>query len=153
MAKQGFSVIDSDMHVVEPPDLWQRYLPSAYRSRGPVGTTHYPRDIGVVMDGVSPNRDGIDGAAWGKALLAHMAGSDGDYEFAASRGWDAASQLEAMDLEGIDVAVLYPSRGLFVLGLDVATSGGDGLDPSFAAAIARAYNDWLAGTIEPSGQR
>ena len=41
-----------------------------------------------------------------------------------------------MDKEGLDVAVLFPTRGLCVLGID-------GLDPDFAAAIARAYNDWL----------
>src|SRR5207253_10507334 len=36
------------------------------------------------------------------------------------------------------------SRGLFVLGLDApAVMGIDGLEPDFAAAIARAYNDWL----------
>ena len=42
----------------------------------------------------------------------------------------------AMDKEGLDVAVLFPTRGLCVLGID-------GLDPDFATAIARAYNDWL----------
>ena len=41
-----------------------------------------------------------------------------------------------MDKEGLDVAILYPSRGLFVLAVD-------GLDPELAAAIAKAYNDWM----------
>ena len=49
-----------------------------------------------------------------------------------------------MDAEGLDLAVLFPSRGLFVLGLDsVEQVGTDGLEPEFATAIARAYNDWL----------
>jgi predicted TIM-barrel fold metal-dependent hydrolase len=62
-----------------------------------------------------------------------------------SRGWDAASQVDAMDVEGLDLAVLFPSRGLFVLGLDSVDSiGPDGLEPEYASAIARAYNDWLA---------
>ena len=42
-----------------------------------------------------------------------------------------------MDHEGIDMAVLFPSRGLFTL-------GADGMDPALATAISRAYNDWLA---------
>jgi predicted TIM-barrel fold metal-dependent hydrolase len=42
-----------------------------------------------------------------------------------------------MDREGIDVTVLYPSRGLFV------HSFAD-LDPALSAAICRAYNDWMA---------
>ena len=50
-----------------------------------------------------------------------------------------------MDAEGLDAAVLFPSRGLFVLGLDTdrAGVGAHGLEPGLAAAIARAYNDWL----------
>ena len=49
-----------------------------------------------------------------------------------------------MDAEGIDIAVLFPTRGLFVLGLDTPQQmGTDGLEPDFAAAIARAYNDWM----------
>ena len=42
-----------------------------------------------------------------------------------------------MDKEGLDVAILYPSRGLFVLAVD-------GLDPELATAIAKAYNDWMS---------
>ena len=45
-------------------------------------------------------------------------------------------QLEAMDIEGIDVAVLYPTRGLRALVVE-------DMDAPFAAAMARAYNDWL----------
>jgi hypothetical protein len=26
MAKNGFKVFDSDMHIVEPADLWERYI-------------------------------------------------------------------------------------------------------------------------------
>ena len=41
-----------------------------------------------------------------------------------------------MDIEGIDVAVLYPTRALQVL-------SEPRMEPKFAAALARAYNDWL----------
>ena len=41
-----------------------------------------------------------------------------------------------MDIEGIDVSVLYPTRGLRALVVD-------DMEPGFAAAIARAYNNWL----------
>ena len=39
MAKDGFKVLDSDMHIMEPPDLWQRYTDERYRSKAPVGIT------------------------------------------------------------------------------------------------------------------
>src|SRR5213594_1160988 len=140
----GFLVADSDMHVLEPPDLWQRYIDPAWRHAAPVGLTEMRRDMRVKVKShvvlrlgpVRPQR--ADGAgAWSAA-------QDEAFAEAERRGWDAVSQLQAMDREGLDVAVLFPSRGLFVLGLDVPqVMGIDGLEPDFAAAIARAYNDWL----------
>ena len=32
MAKNGFKVFDSDMHIMEPPDLWERYIDPEFRS-------------------------------------------------------------------------------------------------------------------------
>ena len=59
------------------------------------------------------------------------------YAASEARGWDAQSQVDAMDAEGLDLAVLFPSRGLFVLGLDSSEQiGADGLEPEFATAIA-----------------
>ena len=154
MAKRGYRVMDSDMHVVEPPDLWQRYLDPAWRDAAPIGTTTSPRDIGVIVRGETPNRPGTMTESWVRALAAHMGPRDRDYAFAAARGWDGASQLEAMDREGIDVAVLFPSRGLFVLGFDSAeTAGKEGLEPELAAALARAYNDWLHDFCAPDRVR
>ncbi len=53
------------------------------------------------------------------------------------RGFDSQAQLRALDVEGIDVTVLYPSRGLFV-------NSYPDMDPAFSLAIAQAYNNWLA---------
>src|SRR4029079_83379 len=67
------------------------------------------------------------------------------YNKAEEQGWSPESQKGAMEAEGLDVAVMYPTRGLFVLGLDTKQMmGTDGLEPELDAAIARAYNDWLA---------
>ncbi len=77
-----------------------------------------------------------------------------EYEFAERRGFDGVSQLQAMDREGIDVAFLYPSRGLFVLGVDSSeTAGSAGIDPALATDIARAYNDWLYDFMAPDRKR
>jgi len=35
MAKNGFKVIDAEMHVMEPIDLWQRYIDPEFRARAP----------------------------------------------------------------------------------------------------------------------
>ena len=71
------------------------------------------------------------------------------------RGLGRESQLEAMDTEHLDVTVLFPSRGLFVLAIDSVNVLGptDGLEPEFASAIARAYNDWLHDFCEADPKR
>ena len=35
MAKNGLNMIDAEMHVMEPVDLWQRYIDPAFRDRAP----------------------------------------------------------------------------------------------------------------------
>jgi uncharacterized protein len=35
MAKNGFKVLDSDMHILEPPDLWQRFIDSKFKDYAP----------------------------------------------------------------------------------------------------------------------
>src|SRR5690349_9920753 len=145
VAKHGFRILDSDMHVMEPPDLWQRYIDPAWRHAAPVGLTELPRDMRVkvkshVLLRLGPVRPvtANTGTPWSGEKDRALARAE-------TRGWDPTSQLEAMDEEGLEVAVLFPSRGLFVLGLDSPQiMGADGLEAGLAAAIARAYNDWLA---------
>jgi uncharacterized protein len=136
MAKHGFRILDSDMHVMEPADLWERYIDGKYQGRAPRGvTSHNVRDLRMVYP---------DGREWARKTTRQNNSARGQnfqrnqdiYRPYADRGWSPEVQLEAMDIEGIDVAVLYPTRGLRALVVD-------DMDAGFAAAIARAYNDWL----------
>jgi predicted TIM-barrel fold metal-dependent hydrolase len=135
--KHGLRVLDSDMHVLEPADLWRRYIDAKFKPLAPMGTTDHVRDLRLV---------GPDGLAWGRPLdpppgvlppPGHIFHKNQKL-FAPhnARGWSPQVQLEAMDEEGIDLAVLYPSRGLNVLSIPA-------MEPPFAAALARAYNNWL----------
>ncbi len=139
MAKDGFLVFDSDIHIMEPPDLWPRYIASEFKSMAPVGvTSDNVRDLRISFPA-----EEISGRA-GNGVLARGRNFERNqklYRDHAARGWTGEVQLEAMDAEGLDAAVMFPSRGLNVL---VGTGGGARVsDPRFAAAIARAYNDWL----------
>ena len=136
MAKQGYKILDSDMHIMEPPDLWERYIDKKYQGSAPRGiTSGNVRDLRMAHP---------DGREWGnqttegnRADRGHnFERNQGIYRSYAERGWSNDSQLEAMDIEGIDVGVLYPTRGLRAL-------VEPGIEPDFAAAIARAYNDWM----------
>ncbi|HVO95736.1 MAG TPA: amidohydrolase family protein, partial [Terriglobales bacterium] len=136
MAKNGFRILDSDMHIMEPPDLWEKYIDAKFRTRAPRGmTSNNVRDLRLV------HPDGKEWAHTSTPANNTARGRNFDQKqdiFArdAARGWSSSVQLEAMDTEGIDVAVLYPTRGLRALVLE-------DMDAEFAAAIARAYNNWL----------
>ena len=115
--KNGFKILDSDMHLMEPVDLWERYIDAEFKAGAPRGlTSDNVRDLRMAHP---------DGRYWGLPAShnrnsSHHRGHNFSknqtiYRSHAERGWSAGIQLEAMDIEGIDVAVLYPTRGLQVL--------------------------------------
>ena len=134
MAKQGFKVFDSDMHIMEPPDLWERYIDPQFRSQAPRGrTSENVRDLGTIFPKVPVDTRRTGGTPHRGR---NFDKNQDIYRNHAERGWTGEVQLEAMDTEGIDTAVLFPTRGLGVLTFPDQ-------DPRFAAAMAHAYNDWL----------
>jgi predicted TIM-barrel fold metal-dependent hydrolase len=146
MPFEDFVVCDSDMHVLEPADLWQRYIADEFKHAAPVGMTELKRDLRVKVKSqvllktgpVRPLKErGGSGIGW-------RTEQEAAYAEAEAKGWGPEAQLDAMAKEGVDLAVLFPSRGLFALTIDSSEQiGPDGLEPEYAAAIARAYNDWL----------
>lgn len=131
--KNGFKIMDSDMHLREPADLWEKYLEAEWRDQGPKILSSTARSSamvlvdGKILRGYQPiYRGGIFDATRIDAEIAE----------ARERGFDAVSQLQAMDREGLDVAALYPSIGLGIMMREE-------IDSRLAAAIARAYNNWL----------
>ncbi len=55
MAKNGFLIFDSDMHIMEPPDLWERYIDPEFRSLAPRGrTSENVRDLGLFFPDGEP---------------------------------------------------------------------------------------------------
>ena len=139
MAINGFKVFDADLHVSEPPDLWERHIEPKFRDRAPVGapTMGDFREMLLLIDGEAVTPSGKIDDVWGfsSECARHFNRHEMfmDYE---RRGWGPDTQIDAMDAEGIDVAVLYPSAGL-------CASARDYEDDAFAMAIARAYNNWL----------
>src|SRR5256885_6535702 len=143
MAKGGFKLLDSDMHIIEPPDLWERYIDPAFKSQAPRGWPGPENPSVLEVAGKVMPRIAATPQAHYQTMYARKADR---YRRAIERDFDPASQLEAMDTEGIDVAVLFPTRGLYALATD-------DLEPDLAAAIARADKDWLGGFCAPDPRR
>ena len=51
MAKQGFKLIDAEMHVMEPVDLWQRYIDPEFAARAPRRLNERRWDIRTMVEG------------------------------------------------------------------------------------------------------
>src|SRR3989442_11168100 len=138
--KHGFRVMDSDLHTMEPDTLWERYLEAPFRAFAPafVRRTENPPNqpairIGDLEIGEMARRPHT--AVVGKDLQRRAFARHPHYEIAHARGYDPESHVAAMDIEGIDVAVIYGTRGRQV-------QMHDDLEPEVAAALARAPNNW-----------
>src|SRR5205814_5462839 len=138
--KNGFRIMDSDLHTMEPDGLWETYLEEPFKKftprfvRGADNASNQPLiRIGDLEIGEMSKRPQTAGV--GKSLQARAFARSPHYEVAHARGYDAASHVQAMDIEGIDVAVLYGTRGRQV-------QMHDELPAAVADALARAHNNW-----------
>ena len=120
------SVVDSDAHIFEPHDLWDRFLDPRFRARAPK----------VMLDEQGRIRWNLDGRITPALPLFTVEGENGvrkPYVPRPGMG-DPREHVADMDLEGIRHAVVYPGLGLLFQSVE---------DGALAAALCRAYNDWL----------
>ena len=152
MAKQGYRILDSDMHVFEPHDLYLRYMNSKWGDRIPRGQprkTHGQIKF-TFADGRPIRSSGTQALAATSPKQNPEESSPGEAEVAQryakplARRYDAVSQLEAMDEEGLDVAVLFRT---FPLHCD------DALEPEYANDLCKAWNNWMVDFCKADARR
>ena len=139
MAKNGYKIIDCDLHIMEPWDLWLRYIDPKFKADAPIGSREFLVDSHLIHDGKLISKlPKLQTTEQGHVRqMADSFGRTKLFEEYDERGWGPDVQIEAMDREGIDLAVLFPTRGLYAHAKIYK-------DNDLAAAISRAYNDWLA---------
>lgn len=143
MTDQSVPVVDADGHTMEPDDLWTDRMDQARWGdwiprkvlEDEVYETLYTG--GRVRSGGREQRDAL-AAAVGKTPRELF---DMLEQLRVPGGQDPNARLTDMDRDGIDVAVLYPSLGLFFGPLEPIPAL---RDVEFVAACQRAYNDWVA---------
>jgi len=137
-------IVDCDAHVMEPADLWQRYLEPRFRDRA----------IRIVVD------NGIEQLVIGETVVlsARLAGLGGAHldrqrvfsgELTYADGcppasYDTQARVELQDAWGVDVGVLFPTIGILPFPED---------DPVLANAYCRAYNRWQHDFSRPIRRR
>ena len=135
----GYRIVSSDDHIIEPPDLWTGRIQPQFRDRAPKivrmedGSDWWTSDghqVGSVFAGTQ------SGWRFEEPEKMTLRGSDVTFENVRPGGYIPEEHVKDMDIDGIDVSILYPS-----IGLALFSTVPDG---HLLTSLFRAYNDWLA---------
>ena len=113
-------MVSADGHANEPANLWVERIEAKYRERLPRVITDKDGVQWRVSEGHRPDR----------LRLSTLEGED---QARNKAGADPLGRLADHDLDGIDVELIFPDKGLAMW----ATP-----DPQFAMAQCRVWNDW-----------
>ncbi|MBK1989150.1 amidohydrolase [Sphaerospermopsis aphanizomenoides BCCUSP55] len=119
----GYKIIDADAHVIEPPQMWAKYLAPEFKHFAP-----------------SPDMK-IQGEDIAKKISPQVqeAGNKQMREANPSayfQRYDPESQLQSMVQMGVDIAFIYPTYGLWLFAIDT-------MPAEVMGAFTYAYNTWL----------
>ena len=136
----NYRVISSDNHVFEPSELWTARADPKFRDRAP----HV-----VHLEGV----EGVANGDWwfcdGRKVVGAFAGAqtgvrfeepeklslDSSIEDVRPGGYIPEEHIKDMDIDGIDVSIVYPTVGLLLYSVP---------DSELLTSIFSTYNDWVA---------
>jgi len=120
---KGYQIIDADSHVLEPHDMWEKYLEPAFKNHAPSA------DLKVGGEEIFYKLS----AEYRSKVATHVKQS---HPMSALSHFDAESQVRGIKQMGIDISFLYPGTGLWLFAIDT-------MSPILAGAFTSAYNNWL----------
>jgi uncharacterized protein len=129
-------IIDTDTHVVEPPDLWTSRLPSKWGDQIP----HVRWDDAAEEEGwfIGDSRLGAVGAPAMAGWHEHPPFHPRRFEDTDPRAWDATKRAGLMDEYNIRAQILYPNVAVFDAKTILSVA-----DTELRLACIQAYNDFL----------
>ncbi len=132
--KKGFISVDD--HVQEQPDVWTERLSKAkWGNRIPHIEKQADGTENWVVDG---RKLPLGGVASAGAAMRDRTEEPQCWQDVPKVAYDPMERLKAMDTDGVDYSVLYPT----VAGV-AGENFGRLTDPDFELACVQAYNDWL----------
>ena len=131
------TLVSSDGHVIEPPNLWVERIDRRFRDRAPHVEHREKFDV-FCVDGLKP----FAGADLGGVMATFKAEGRPIEDRAHNRkaevragAYDPVARLKDQDMDNIGAEVIYPGDALFLFSAP---------DLEYKRACIRAYNDWLA---------
>ena len=143
--------IDADGHVLEPPDMWEKYIDREFRDRAIRIRPRREDGLEILEIDQRPSKYMAPGGlgfsgAMGKSAEELKPSPERTYVGTAPFGaMEAKERLALMDQEGLEKAILYPTIAL-LWEAEVE-------DVELAAAYARAYNRWITDFCADSNGR
>lgn len=133
--RNGYRIVDTDCHQIEPARIWKEFIDPRFADRAPVVGDYGNGSRGLVVEGEPVTRQ--VGSYPMDSPEFHAANARAMQRFARLReaGFGGSARVADMDEQGVDVQVLYPTFGGQILGRPF-------VDVELLAAVCRAYNDW-----------
>ena len=135
----GYRVVSSDNHIFEPPDLWTQRMQPKFRDRGP---RLVPEDGGDfwICDGTRLMSSSAASQPGVRFEAPDQLSKLGAFEDVRPGAYIPEEHVKDMEIDGIDVSIIYPTVGLPLFRVP---------DSEVLSDVFRAYNDWLAEFCEP----
>ncbi len=119
----GYKIIDADSHVIEPPQMWAKYLDPKFKDFAP------SLDMKIRGEPITEKIfQQVQQEGNKQMMQAHP--------HAYLNRYNPESQLQAMVQMGVDITFIYPTYGLWLFAID-------SLPSEVMGAFTRAYNTWL----------
>ena len=139
MAKNGFKVIDSEPHFMEPLELWTENLPEPFRSRTKIvrpnnGGFAEGSSARIEIEGVEKPPIPSNPMVRQRSLRRIPMVPD---LLKVNQNPVPEVYLEGFNIEGIDVGVFMPTSAMRIVRYD-------GMDPEHSLALCQVYNDYAA---------
>ena len=119
----GYKIIDADSHVIEPPNMWGKYLEPKFREFAPSPDMKIKGE--PITEKISPQAQQQGNR---QMMQAHP--------HAYLNRYSPQSHVQVMIKMGVDISFVYPTYGLWLFAIDT-------LPAEVIGAFTRAYNTWL----------
>src|SRR5437016_9171586 len=153
-ATKTFPIFDCDSHIVEPPEIWDEYVPANVRTWAKTQFHFHTDSDTLLINGraVPASRERANAAEvgwprWDKKEIGALTPGTPEWQrkFGRLLGCrDPHARLKDMDAIGTDQVMLFPTWFVRLALLR---------DPGAAAVLARAYNDWVQDYCAADRQR
>ena len=138
----GYRIISSDNHVIEPLDLWTTRMEPKFRDQAPHLLHREDGDWLCQGDTLwsiqSGSQTGVRFEDPDKVVGEHRA------EKIRKGGYIPEEHVKDMDIDGVDVSIVYPTFGIFMFHVQ---------DTDLFSDISRVYNDWAGEFCKTSPKR